>query len=542
MNPLQFNSSLFDVFSATASQYADDPAFTFLDFDLKARDYSYKQLWNAVADVALHLEQLDFRAKTPLGILVQSQESQVVHYLAALSAGLIPAILTPPNRKLRPEIFEATIRTLVENCRFSAVITDSLNLNVDVTLLEPWTLNVLSKSQRRADPIEHTTILQFTSGTTGVKRGVQISPEAMYSALNTYATAIELNRSDRIISWLPLYHDMGFIACLNMPLAFGVHCIMMHPLNWVANPSMFLQAASFYRATLSWNPNFAYAFMADRVTREQSEGVDLSCLRGLINCAEPVTLESQYRFQSRFAPLGLKEDVFRGCFAMAETTFAVTDGNAADSNYLDDLGPNGSDVVVKLPQISVGRALPGVEIAVVNEDDQHVADRQLGELWVKAPFLFSGYYNNSEATAAAMHQGWYKTGDLGYRVGQEYYVCSRKKDLLILNGVNIFPQDVEDLVSSVDGVIAGRVVAFSQFSEQFQSEMLIILAESAMPASEINNVNISIRQAVLAMFQVANFHVHLLSPMWLIKSSSGKIARQANKKKWLAEQTEMSRD
>lgn len=540
MSQLHPHSALFEVFSETASNYADDPAFTFLDADLKAREYSYRQLWEAVAAVAAQLECLHFREATPVGILLQSQESQVIHYLAVLSAGLIPAILTPPNRKLRPEIFEETIKTLVENCRFSAIITDSPGLNVDATLLEPWTLNVLNKSQRRADPIEHTAILQFTSGTTGIKRGVRISPDAMKGSLHAYAAAIELGRSDRILSWLPLYHDMGFIACLNMPLAYGVHCIMMHPLDWVANPCMFAQAASRYRATLSWNPNFAYAFMADRTNHDQLDGVDLSCLRGLINCAEPVTVESQHRFRTRFAPFGLKGDVFRGCYAMAETTFALTDGNAADSNYLDSLGPIGSDLVVKLPQISVGRALPGVELAVVNEDAREVADRNLGELWVKAPFLFSGYYNNPDATAAAMHENWYKTGDIGYRIGQEYFVCSRKKDLLILNGVNVFPQDVEDLVSSVEGVIAGRVAAFSLFSEQFQSEMLIVLAESGETESLKGAVNIRIRQAILAMLQLANFQVYIVPPLWLVKSSSGKIARQANKMRWLAEKSEPS--
>ena len=532
--------TLFDFFSETANLHPNAPAFTFLDSDLNATEYSYQQLLNASEDVAGRLRQFGFRAATPVGILLQSQEGQVIHYLAALSAGLIPAILTPQNRKLRPEIFEMTIKSLVDSCGFSAIITDTTDLNVDATLLEPLTLNITNRSERCADPVGQTAILQFTSGTTGVKRGVQISPEAMFSALQSYAPAIDLTRSDTILSWLPLYHDMGFFACLNMPLAFGVHCIMMNPLDWVSNPGMFIRAASRYRATLSWNPNFAYAFMADRIADEQLKGLDLSSLRGLINCAEPVTLESQHRFQTRFTPFGLNKDVFRGCYAMAETTFALTDGSASDLNYLDSLGPTGSDLVLKLPQISVGRALPGVDLAIVDEDARQVADRNLGELWVKAPFLFSGYYNNPDATAAAMHEGWYKTGDLGYRIGLEYFVCSRKKDLLILNGVNIFPQDVEELVSSVNGVIAGRVVAFSQFSEQFQSEMLIVLAESAAASTEKSDIIIRIRQAILAMFQVANFQVHLLASMWLVKSSSGKIARQTNKAKWFNEEMKRS--
>ena len=540
MNRVGSQANLMEVFCTSAERYPEDLAFTFLDCELNAREYSYKQLWAAVTDVASRLKQLGFTNKTPIGILLHSQESQVIHYLAVLSAGLIPAILTPSNRKLRPEIFEETIKSLVACCRFSAIITDTPVLKVDATLLEPETLKIVCHSQCRADPIEDTAILQFTSGTTGIKRGVQISHSAIIRSLLVYAEAIRLDRADKILSWLPLYHDMGFIACLNLPLAFGVHCIMINPLDWVANPGYFIQAASRYRATLSWNPNFAYAFMADRIGLEQLDTVDLSSLRALVNCAEPVTVESQRRFKARFAMYGLKKNVFRGCYAMAEATFALTDGQEDDPGYLDTLGPLGSDLIVKLPQISVGRALPDIELAIVNEANRHVADREMGELWVKSPLLFSGYYNNPDATAAAMQGEWYKTGDLGYRVGQEYYVCSRKKDLLILNGVNIFPQDVEELVSAIDGVTAGRVVAFSQFSEQFQSDMLIVLAESGTPVSEKKDIAIRIRQAILAMFQVANFHVHLLPTMWLIKSSSGKIARQANKTKWLTEQVERS--
>ena len=532
--------TLFSTFCATADLHPDAPAFTFLDADLNARVYSYRELLDASADIAGRLTRIGLKKNTPLGILLQSQEHQIIHYLAAMSAGLIPAILTPPNRKLRRDIFEETIRSLVENCRFSAIITDVDNLDIDATLLEPTTLRVLHHSHRDADPIDDTALLQFTSGTTGIKRGVKISHDAALHSLNAYAEAIGLNRSDIILSWLPLYHDMGFIACLNMPLAFGVHCVMLNPLEWVANPGLFVQAASRYRATLSWNPNFAYAFMAERVRQEQLEDVDLSSLRGLVNCAEPVTVESQRRFHARFETCGLTADVFRGCYAMAETTFALTDGCSTDQGYFDQQGPIASDLVVKLPQISVGRALAGVELAVAGDDFQQLSDRQIGELWVKSSFLFSGYHNNPEATASAMHQKWYKTGDFGYRIGREYYVCSRKKDLLILNGVNVFPQDVEEMVSSIDGVTAGRVVAFSQFSEQFQSEMLIVLAESGVPPSEESDVNIRIRQAILAMLQVANFHVHLVPPMWLVKSSSGKIARQANKIKWLAENAERS--
>ncbi|MEI6213405.1 MAG: AMP-binding protein [Desulfuromonadales bacterium] len=535
MRHLDCPATIFEMFSTVMEQHADSPAFTFLDDKLQARDYSFRILQEASAAGAEKLRRYGFPDNSPVGILVQSQESQVVHYLAVLEAGLVPAILTPPNRKLRVEIFEETIIALVEQCQFSAIITDMAELNADVRLLEPWTLDTLRESHRPPAVLDTTAILQFTSGTTGIKRGVQISHAAMQTSLQIYSKSLGLDRRDIILSWLPLYHDMGFIACLNMPLAFGVHCVMIQPLDWVAGPALFVQAASRYRATLSWNPNFAYAFMADRIGNEQLQGIDLSSLRGLINCAEPVTAESQRRFCDRFTPFGLRENVFRGCYAMAETTFALTDGQAEDGGYLDLYGPQNADISVRLPQVSVGSPLPGVELEVMDSVGVPVAERHFGELWVKGRVLFSGYFNNPDTTAAVMHEGWYKTGDCGYRIGNEFYVCSRKKDLLILNGVNIFPQDVEDLVSSVAGIIPGRSVAFSQFNEQLQSEMLIVVAECDVTESAKADIIVRIRQLIMAQLQPPGFLVSLVPPKWLVKSSSGKIARQANRAKWAKE-------
>jgi acyl-CoA synthetase (AMP-forming)/AMP-acid ligase II len=321
-----------------------------------------------------------------------------------------------------------------------------------------------------------------------------------------------------------------------MPLVSGVHSIMMHPLDWVVSPGMFIQAASKYQATLSWNPNFAYSFMAQRVRLEQTEGVDLSSLRGLVNCSECVTLESQHRFLDRFVPLGLKPNVFWGCYAMAETTFALTHGETSDLAYLDSLGPTNASVSLKPPLVSVGRPLEGVELVVKDDQSVTLPERHLGEIWARSPFNFSGYYGNPSATEAAFHDGWYKTGDLGYRVGDEYFICSRKKDLLILSGINVFPQDVEEAVAAVEGVSAGRVAAFAHFDPQFQTERLFVLGESQLPEEGHGELIVRIRQRLLATFQIANFEVRLVPPGWLVKSSAGKMSRRANQAKWSATQ------
>lgn len=534
--------ALFDVFAETASRLPDAPALTFLDVDLQPRTYTFRRLFDEAAALGRSLAKADIDHRLPIGILLPSQEAQTLHYLAALGIGSIPAILTPPNRKLNREYYAETMAAVLRRSRFAAVISDDETLSLETPQLaaasferrnEVWRASEDSVVTERPDA----SFLQFSSGTTGMKRGVLVTDEAVLEQLRVYAEALELTEEDVILSWLPLYHDMGFIACLNMPLRFGVHSIMIEPLDWVARPALFLRAADAYRATLSWNPNFAYAFMADRVRDGDVDGLDLSSLRGLVNCSEPVTFDSQQRFQERFRPHGLREDVFVGCYAMAETTFALTHGRVGDGGYLDHTGPAGG-VRGGSPYVSVGRPLDGVNLAVCGEDGEELPERAIGELRVLSPFTFSGYYGEPEATAEAFSGPWYRTGDLGYRVGDTFYVAGRRKDVMIVGGVNVFPGDVEELASRVDGVAAGRVSVFSLFDASLETERVVILFEpdetEPRPADE---AMIEIRQRVLAAFQLANFETHAVAPGWLVKSSSGKMARGANRSKWAAERS-----
>ena len=176
--------------------------------------------------------------------------------------------------------------------------------------------------------------------------------------------------------------------------------------------------------------------------------------------------------------------------------------------------------------MSSSRILPG---------GHELPDRVVGELHVRAPFTVDGYYNDPEATKTSFEAGWYRTGDLGYRANEALYVVGRKKDMMIVGGVNVLPQDVEELVSGVEGVIPGRVTSFSDFDSNAETERIWILFESDLEEGAARDrLVITVRQRVLAAFQVANFGVHVVAPGWLVKSSSGKIARNANRTKWLA--------
>ena len=538
-------SELYRWYRRTAADRSDAPAMTFVqDGGRRSVTYTFAELFARVDELGARLRELDLGRSAPLGLLMPSQEDQVLHYLAALDANTVPAVLTPPNRKLNREYYEQTMSAVLRRCGFTAVVNGLEGFQLPTDAVEPFTFRVLGRAEDRKGAKGHpldASFMQFSSGTTGIKRGVLVSDDAVIAQLWTYAQALQLGAEDRILSWLPLYHDMGFIACLNMPLAFGVHTIMIDPIDWVTNPTIYLRAVGEHRATLSWHPNFAFSFMAQRFRDHDLEGLDLSSLRGLINCSEPVTHDSQQSFLDRFAEAGLETDVFKGCYAMAETTFALTHGEPTDPAYRDLVGPQegvrtaGTDGFV-----SVGRPLPGVELKVVDPQDQvSLPDGVVGELWVRSPFTFTGYFNDPDSTARVFVDDWYRTGDLGYSRDGAYYIAGRLKDVLIVGGVNVFPQDLEDLVSGFEGIQSGRVSAFSVFDPRVQTERVVILAESTFGHGDKRRQLIQgIRQQILAAFQIANFELELVEPGTLVKSTSGKMARSANRDRWIDRQGE----
>lgn len=527
----------------TATARSQEKALTFVrGGDSATRTYTYERLFERVDQLATKLAARYDDSNLPLGLLVTSQEDQVLHYLAALSVGVVPAILTPPNRKLNRDYYAQTMSEVLRRCRFGALVTDVEGLDFAGLQMMPHDFEVQAviPSFDRGDPPADSAIdasfMQFSSGTTGIKKGVLVDDEAVTAQLSAYSTALKLEEQDCIVSWLPLYHDMGFIACLNMPLAYGVHTVMIDPIDWVSDPATYLRAVSEHRGTLSWHPNFAYAFMAKRVRERAVEGVDLSSLRGLVNCSEPVTYDSQLAFLDRFQSRGLAKDVFKGCYAMAETTFALTHGEADDPTYLDSIGPvEHARTPGQSQYVSVGRPLPGVEMRIMDSDTQsELPERELGEIWVRSPFNFSGYFNDETATAQSLVRDWYRTGDLGYQVDSAFFVVGRAKDLMIVAGVNVFPQEIEEAVSQVDGVHPGRVSAFAVFDDSLQTEQVVVVAESDRDDdTERRRIVQEIRQRILAAFQIGNFDVSLVPRQWLVKSTSGKVARNANKKKWL---------
>jgi len=530
------------------SEHPDDaPAFTFVRSGGAAVTYTREALRAAVAELSEQLNVVagDVGRGRVTAVLSTSQEQQVLWYLGCLATGLTPALLTPFNRKLNADSFASSARSVMQKVRPAVVIVGSdggLEQFVEGSddycpaVVDAGTGGVRRQRSGEARTLSSDpAFVQFSSGTTGVKKAVCIGSEAAIWQLDAYARALRFgavhgNDADVVVSWLPLYHDMGFVTALHMPLAFGVHSVMLSPTEWVADPASYLRAVSDHAGTVGWHPNFAFAFMAKRIKDDDLADVRLESIRHLVNCSEPVTHKSQEVFVRRFAEHGLRPDVMTGCYAMAETTFAITHGIDSHSSGLDEVGPSGGGPGMRRPGVSVGKALEGVRVELRSVDGKPVEDGVIAHVWVQSPSLASGYLDDEE-TKRAFSGGWYDTGDLGYARDGELYICGRSKDLIIVAGHNVFPEDIESIVGETHGVKDGRVVAFAQFDERLQTSRVVVLAESDTGAS----VNFTAALKRLSEeLQVDGARIEVVPPGTVRKSSSGKPARAETADAWSA--------
>ena len=371
-----------------------------------------------------------------------------------------------------------------------------------------------------------------------------LSHQAVFNQLDAYSHALNLNDKDVIISWLPLYHDMGLIAGFLMPIFSGIPLVLSSPFDWVRAPYKLMQSVSQYKGTLSWLPNFAFNFCAQKIRDRNLENVDLSSWRAVINCSEPVRFESHQAFYERFKTYGLKLEALQCSYAMAENVFGVTQTDLSRPPKVDEIDREAFMVerVARPPMngrpamkmMSSGKPLSNTHIRVLNEHGEEVPERKIGEVALQSDCMLTEYFNRPDATTNALLDGWFLTGDYGYVSDGEVFVSGRKKDMIIVGGKNVYPQDLESLTSEVPGVHAGRSVAFGIFNEEAGTEDVVIIAEvQSEDTAEQEKIANAIRQHVTKNSAIALRYVKVVGPKWILKASSGKTARTANKEKFL---------
>lgn len=498
-------------------------------------------------------------------IILQHSLDLIFAYFGTILNGSIPSIMPFLTEKLLPEKYNSDFLTLIEITKPTAIITydefysDIKNIAKKNEYLKTILLSEYIKGQpyisaeipdlfanglKRSS--EDIALLQHSSGSTGLQKGVALSHQAIFNQIESYSKAIKLSQDDVIVSWLPLYHDMGLIACFLMPILFGTPLVLMSPFDWVRAPHRLLRAISEYEGTLCWLPNFAYNFCAKKIREDELKDINLQFLRAVINCSEPMRFESHELFYDRFFPYKLQKDALATCYAMAENVFAVTQGGVNKPVTYDKIDQNHfqlnkyakpvSKDELSMIMVSAGSAIDQTQIRIIDEKGNFLEDRYLGEIVIKSNCMLTEYYNREEDTKNSFINEWFKTGDLGYIANDNLFISGRKKDLIIVGGKNIYPQDIENIVSSVDGIHPGRTVAFGIFNDEKGTEDVVVIAEIENNFLEKKNeIVMEIKRLVTQSTAIALRSVYLIEEKWLIKTSSGKIARSANKEKYIKE-------
>jgi len=559
--PIRLNAlpdTLLDCARHLPDQAADRTALTLI-MPGDTRTFTYREFFEQAARYARALEEAAVKPGDLVVLVLQHGEDVLFAFWGAMLLGAVPSIMPFLTPKLDPDHYYDSIRKLVELSAVKAVLTYAdmqpaldQHLGGIPTLAAILTTENLEPKGELADYLDRapahpgdTAFLQHSSGSTGLQKGVMLSHGAVLNQIAAYSDAIQLSPEDVVVSWLPLYHDMGLIAGFILPVVQGVHLVLMSPFHWVRDPQVLLSAIQTYQATLCWLPNFAYNFLATRIRRSTLDGLDLSSLRALINCSEPVRHASHQAFTDRFADFGLSQAALATCYAMAENTFAVTQSAIGVPPTVDLIerhalmqqrlahpadGANGP--VVEM--VSCGCPIPHTDIRIVDAERHELPERHIGEVALRSNCMLSGYYRRQEATAQALNSGWYYTGDLGYIADGELYITGRQKDLIIVGGKNIYPQDIEHIVNEVPGVHPGRTVAFGVPNEALGTEDIAVVCEvETHDAAERTQIMRDIRARIAQTTDVMAHYVHLVEPMWLLKTSSGKIARAANRQKFL---------
>jgi acyl-CoA synthetase (AMP-forming)/AMP-acid ligase II len=540
------------------------------------RDFSGWQFWRLVQAHMARIEATPDSGGVCL-VLGHTAADQMALFVALIAAGRLAALF-PPNTPLQDEaayfhqqrsafgkIDPARIYILEERLaetirrvglEFAArVVLVESHEGQDLTGIDPSPARRQFRARlSSAAPI----FVQHSSGTTGIKKAVAITGQALAAQYTAYwpglRTACATNRL-AIASWLPLYHDMGLLTSLLLPLLGGDQVSLTDAFEWIAKPGLLFDMIEQDGCGITWLPNFAFRHLVR--LRPGLPRRALGSMRMWIDCSEPCRLADAAAFEHEFAAWGVRPGSVVGCYAMAETVFAASqcplgeqralyvphavapgaELAAAGARVLDQADAEEQTSVGQLGGgkhvLSSGRAVPGMEIAVL-AGDQPAADGVYGEIALRGPFLFSGYRGLSGADSSIGADGFFRTGDLGTVIDGHVYIFGRTKEIIIVNGKNLFAGDIEDVINGVSGVHKGRAVAFGVDSAQTGSEELIVVAEhNAESGTTIAETRMAVSRAVSEQFLIKPRDVRIVEGRWLVKSTSGKMSRDENRRKYI---------
>ena len=384
-----------------------------------------------------------------------------------------------------------------------------------------------------------TALLQLTSGSTAEPKAVRITHGNLHANATAMAAAARLDPgSDVVVSWLPLFHDMGMVGCLAVPMWLGVEAVKVTPADFLARPMLWPELITRHGGTVTAAPNFAYAVVGRRLARAADGEFDLSRLRFALNGAEPIDPAAVRTFTGQAARFGMAPESVVCAYGMAESTLGVSfaplgRGLRVDTVDADALErrrraePTSPDAPRARGFALLGAPLPGSEVEVVDDAGNPLGEREVGQLRIRGPAVTPGYRTGEGPQPAQDPAGWLDTGDDGYLAGGEIVVCGRRKDVIITGGRNIFPVDVERAASEVDGVRAGNAAAVRLEPGSGRERFAVVLESRQAGEAGEGELRKAVTSAVLAAVGVRPSAVVVLPPGSLPKTPSGKLRRSA---------------
>jgi len=520
---------------------------------------SYRDLSSEAKVLAKRLLGLGCKKGDRVGIIAETDPMFHRFFFACQYAGLIPIALPAGVQLGAHKAYVGQLRRMLESCgatiavapeshvAFLDEITEDLDLLMSGT---PDEFDALAEMDVKLVSPEAKDIayLQYTSGSTRFPRGVEIDHETVLNNIHEIAKyGLKLTSEDRFVSWLPYYHDMGLIGFILVPLIAQLSADYLPTRTFAMRPRLWLKIISDNRGTVSSSPTFGYALCARRLRPSDIERYDLSSWRAACVGAEQINPVPLKAFAEALAPCGFDENAFVACYGMAECVLAISfapldKGLSIDYVDQDIMTSSGEAAPIdpSAPNVAsyadCGLLLPGFELSIRDKHGCDTGERRCGNIYLKGPSVMSGYFRDAEASIAVLdEEGWLDTGDIGYRVNDRIYITARSKDVIIIKGRNIWPNDMEVIAQRLDGVRLDGVAAFSitGFGDEELATLVLEtrerdLAQRDILAHEITNL-------MHEHFGI-NVIIDLVKPGTLPRTSSGKLSRFQSREAFLDRQ------
>ncbi|MBD2453057.1 amino acid adenylation domain-containing protein [Nostoc sp. FACHB-87] len=542
-----------------SSTQGNQDIFTFLlDGETEQARLTYQELDRLARRTAAQLQAMGLVGERAL-LLYPAGLDFLIAFFGCLYAGVVAVTAYPPrNQRNTPRIQaiaqDAQAAIALTTTDILPTVQSLISQRTDLGSLQWLTTDNIAPGiednwQKPHIDQDSLAFLQYTSGSTGTPKGVMISHRNLLHNAQTTRQFMEHSPASKFVTWLPMYHDMGLIGGILQPLYGGFPCIIMPPAAFLQRPYRWLQAISHYRGTTSGGPNFAYDLCVQKITPEQKATLDLSSWSVAFNGAEPIRYDTLERFAEAFAECGFRKEAFYPCYGMAETTLMVAGVQKAAPPKIKALQKSAlaSHQVVESSVVggddtsyfvSCGQIIPDQKVVITNPDTLKTCQPdEIGEIWVSGLSVGQGYWHRPAETAetfgaylADTGEGpFLRTGDLGFLQDGELFITGRAKDLIIIRGRNLYPQDIELTAErSHSSLRPGANAAFTVLVNN--EEKLVVVQELEFRAKpNLETVINAIRQAVTEEHEIQVYAVVLIKPGTICKTSSGKIQRRATR-------------